>query len=120
MNVVPNPQSLLRASRQSKKLSIVATVALIGAILALFGEKLDALFGPGAAVVGVSIGCLLFGGAMFVALRSITCPKCQVSWLTYALSQLPVGSNFIGWLFSFEQCPKCGLTAKDLNSGGAV
>ena len=98
----------------------MASASLIGAVAALFGGRLDSVVAEGVGIAVVATGALLFGGAMIFGLRAIRCPQCSEGWLQYALRELPFGSNFVGWLYSFESCPKCGATAKDLQNGRSV
>ncbi len=98
----------------------MASASTIGVVAALFGERLDSVVAEGVGIAVVAAGALLFGVAMIFGLRTIRCPRCSEGWLQYALRELPFGSNFMGWLYSFKSCPKCGATAKDLKSGCAV
>ena len=114
---MPELKPLIHASLQGRRLTIVMTLIAVGAIATLFGGKLDSMTkaGVGNAVVGA--GAVLFGTSILIGLRTIRCPRCNAGWLRYALGELPLGTNFFGWLFSFERCPKCGVTSEELKHG---
>lgn len=107
-------QPLLQATHQRGKLRAVGFVAGLGvAILLLAGHYIDRLSGT------LSTALLLLGTLMAIVgcvygLRSISCPRCGAKWLASALGEMPVGSNFVGWLTRFERCPKCQLTSSDI------
>ena len=68
---VPAPQSLIQVSHQGRRLTLVMTAASIGALVTLFGGKLDSLVSSGVVITVVAAGAFLFGGAIIFGLRTI-------------------------------------------------
>ncbi len=115
---VPSSEPLLRASRQTGKLIAVGVGFIGGAAALTFGDRLLRSSDIGWWVLAASAFVVIV--AALYGFRSIRCPRCRTSWLHYALGELPFPSNFVGWLISFEECPKCGARSADLTSGSAV
>ena len=50
--------------------------------------------------------------AFWLAFRGVACPRCGTSWVAWSLSRNNAG-QWIDWLYSFTQCPKCEFTVDD-------
>ncbi len=107
-------EPLIRASHQTRRLAGVSVLALLGVVLMFSADRLVQSTGEIAWLWVALLGLVLAAGASIYDLRTIRCPRCGAGWLRYALGNLPLGSNFVGWLVTFDACPKCGVTSAEI------
>jgi hypothetical protein len=66
-----------------------------------------------------AVGATLLLVSPIYAIRHVTCPRCNISWVQYAMGQKHV-SSWLAWLISFTECPECGLSTGDLARRGVA
>ncbi len=101
-----NNNSLIYITNQSWKLVTSYIGGVVGVCVMFYGIYFNqtGAFEFYGVVVGLSsgaFGCL-----------SIRCPKCGLAWAWYAVTKQSLG-EWVPWLLSVKQCPKCGFPSKE-------
>ena len=76
----------------------------------LFPEEIAGQLGLGVIPFQIanSMVLLILFGSAFLFIR---CPNCALRLVPYAMSKKSIG-DWLSWLLSVNQCPKCGFSKK--------
>jgi len=92
-----------------RKLKIGFVLLIPSALLVFFGEQIAGAVNLDAWILQL-VGAVVFFVTLLVLAKGAKCPSCRTNLLFYAIGNTP-GGNWVEWLKTAENCPKCGFTS---------
>jgi hypothetical protein len=102
-------EPLLRATDQTRKLSLAGVLGIMGCALLVLASWLHTNVSLLVFVQLLVSGGVLLSVAFLYPAVSVRCPRCNLAWVQWSLRNQP-HNRWLHWLLAFVSCPRCGFS----------